>query len=1085
MPGLHIYTSNRLEQLAEELAKLIDSEPLPSLQQETIVVQSRGMEHWLCLEIARHNGICANISFPFPRAFVLSLFSSIAELPDPEPFDPGVMTFRIMKLVPQLLDLPEFKPLKDYLGKEDLDVKLLQISEKIATVYDQYLIYRPDMMLAWDRGDITTSPNSVHTAWQVRLWQSLVSELGDLPLHPASLKEHLIQSISSGRFNPSLLPRVSVFGISTLPPYYLEIFAALAQAIDVFFFYLNPCQEYWKYIYTKKEIERFTSGGIAKNDLYYEQGNSLLASLGISGREFFSLLDAMTEGSTKELFFDPGQATMLACLQSDILRLQERRCDPHAFSSVAPDRDRSIQIHCCHSPLREVEVLYDNLLALFETDRTLMPRDIVVMTPDIATYAPLIQAVFDAPEDPSKQIPYTIADISLRMESGIATVLLSLLRIERNRFRISAVLDILTNPAVRERFGLSEDDLQLIRQWSIEAGICWGIDALYREALNLPPLQENTWRFGLDRLLLGYSMPEQEGKLFYGLRPCGDAEGEAAKVLGSFVEFIETLIACSRRLERPKPARAWADEIGSMLDHFFTVNETTEHDLAEIRAILTDEGLAGFAEAAGFDELLSREVVYTYLEQRLSARIRHRGFLTQGVTFCTLLPMRSIPFRVVYLLGMNDGQFPRTEQKLGFDLTEYRRRLCDRSKRHEDRYLFLEALLSARQYFIISYVGRNIKDNTIIPPSVVVCELEDYLKQGFGETALQQVITEHPLQPFSPKYFSGNPKLFSYSEINYRAASVLAGGQPRSRSFFTTPLPPPSSETFRAVSVEQFCRFFMNPCEFLIRFRLNTALRIAEDPEPSDREPFEPDFWDKYLIRQKVVDACLRGHDVTEFYRYVKASGTLPPGTQSESFYCKLAREAELLAGKAHQYIQGAEEERRDIKLSLDDPTLIIEGTIANVYREQQLLIRCGRRSARDLLRAWIRHLLLQASGQRIATILLDRDGTVSYAALERSTALQHLKTLAELFICGLTQPLPFFPNTSFAFAENLMTTGSQKHAYKEARKKWNPTYMSQGEREDVYIQTCFGVDIPEGDLFKQCSLSVFKPLLEQMNSEV
>ncbi|MCX8043535.1 MAG: exodeoxyribonuclease V subunit gamma [Desulfobacterota bacterium] len=1079
MPGLHIYTGNRLEVLAEQLAQLLRENPLPPLQQEIVVVQSRGMEHWLCLEIARHNRICANVAFPFPRAFAYRLFASLVPLPDPSPFDPEVMVWGIMKHLPQLISHEAFRPVQAYLTGDAADVKLFQLARKIASVFDQYLVYRPDMIHSWDKAEMGKTPDSIHAHWQLLLWQQLSADAGEPTLHPASLKERFIDAVRNGEFNHALPPRISVFGISTLPPYYLEIFSALAQIVDVFFFYLNPCREYWRYIYTKKEIERFTRDGITPEDGYFEQGNSLLASLGVCGREFFSLLDTMTEWPTKDFYLAPGTASMLACIQSDILMLHERRYG-ESPDAVISDSDTSIQIHSCHSPLREVEVLSDNLLALFEADPSLLPQDIVVMTPDITVYAPLVQAVFDTPEHPSRQIPYTIADIPLAMESGVAGTLLSILTIDRERFRASAVLDILEQPAVLKKFGLSENDMHRIRQWAVDAGICWGSDAASREQYNLPPFHEHSWRFGIDRLLLGYSMPEHEGVLFSNIRPCGNAEGDAAQVLGAFVEFVEALMLWSRELTRPRSAAAWATLLSEILDRFFVLDDATENDIVQIRSVLTDEGLAGHAAAAGFDGLLSRDVVCAYLEQRFSSRIRHRGFISHGVTFCTLLPMRSIPFRVVYLLGMSDGEYPRTEQRPGFDLMESARRLCDRSKRHEDRFLFLEALLSARQRFFISYVGRSIKDNSRIPPSVVVCELQDYIRQAFGEDALTRITTEHPLQPFSPRYFANDPKLFSYSEHNYNAARALVGRRGQFRTFFPSPLPPPA-RIVQKIAVGDLIRFFMNPCEYLVRTRLNAALRPEDIPEPDDRMPLEPDALAQYLIRQEMLNASLRGYDVKELFAYIKASGKLPPGSGSAVMYAPLASEVMKFANAVASLTEGFTEEQRDVAVPLEKSGISIVGTIGNLFGSRHVVFRCARRSPKVLLKTWIGHLLLQASGGAYMTTLLDRDGAIGYEPLDAATAYRHVQELVSLFLYGLTEPLPFFPRASFAFAETYMKKQSSDKAYRAAEKTWYPNYSDSGEGDDEYIRLCFGNAFPRGDSFVQSSVTVFSPLLAHM----
>ncbi|MEI6127441.1 MAG: exodeoxyribonuclease V subunit gamma, partial [Pseudomonadota bacterium] len=712
MPGFHLYTSNRLEKLSEHLAGILRASPLEPLQTEIIVVQSRGMEHWLNLEIARRNSLSANIAFPFPKAFVYKVFKDVLDQPDESFFSPDIMSWRIMKLLPGLIDKPGFESLKQYVAGENSPLKLYQLSEKIAAAFDQYLVYRPDIITEWDQGKNRIASGFKHAAWQAELWQHMAGPDGNAQaLHPAGLKNLFREKIQKGALFPTLPPRISIFGISTLPPFYLEVISGLARTLDIHFYYLNPCREYWEYAYSEKEIARLQKG-LTGEDQYYEKGNSLLASMGVSGREFFSLILSALGDTGEALFEEPGQDTMLQRIQSDILHLTDSLGETKGALPLQDD-DRSIRIHSCYSAMREVEVLYDNLLYLFDTTPGLLPKDIVVMTPDIATYAPLIQAVFDTPEEEHLKIPYSLADTSIRMESSLAAVFLSILTLDRQRFRAPAVLDILEAKAVRKKFGLTEKDMETITSWVSETEICWGIDGRYRTELDLPGFHENTWAFGLERMLLGYALPERDvPELFSGILPYGEIEGGSALALGSFTRFMEALFACRQLLLQEHTLARWSDELCRLLATFFIVDDETEHDLKKIRDALTEEGLAGFAVQSGFDEKVPLDIIRAYLDRHLEAQTGRHGFISRGVTFCTMLPMRSIPFKVVYLLGMNDSDYPRSFARPGFDLMEHCRRLCDRSKRHEDRFIFLESILSARENLIISYVGRSIKDTT-------------------------------------------------------------------------------------------------------------------------------------------------------------------------------------------------------------------------------------------------------------------------------------------------------------------------------------------------------------------------------------
>ena len=529
MPGLNLFTSNRLEILVSELAAVLRSPLGHPLKKEVIVVQSRGMERWICLELARKNGICANMDFPFPGRFTAEAFYALVpEAPRQEAaYEPGRMTWDIMRLLPPLLAEGPFESLRRYLGDGDADVRLLQLASRIATTFDHYLVYRPDLLLGWEAGK--------ESHWQALLWRALAGSKD--ARHPAALLDAFLRIIRSGKADRTALPeRVSVFGISALPPFHIHVLAALAGLMDVNLFLMNPCMEYWGDVLSKREATRLATrhGGATASteDLHMAGGNSLLSSMGTQGRDFFELIHAYGELIETPIFFEPGEDTLLTAIQSDILNLRER--DASGRTLIDPS-DRSVQIHSCHSPMREMEVLQDRLLAFFDADPTLKPSDILVMMPDIGTYAPIIQAVFSLPKDDARHIPFSIADRGLRQESVTTDHFLKLLDFPDSRFGASQVFEFLEAACVRDRFLLSEEDLEVIRTWIDETGIRWGIDAEARAAMDLPAAGRNTWREGLDRMLLGYALPERgDGELFAGSFPSGGWKGPTRSCSNGF-----------------------------------------------------------------------------------------------------------------------------------------------------------------------------------------------------------------------------------------------------------------------------------------------------------------------------------------------------------------------------------------------------------------------------------------------------------------------------------------------------------------------------------------------------------------------
>ncbi|MBU2510278.1 exodeoxyribonuclease V subunit gamma [bacterium] len=1084
MPSLHLFTSNKLEVLVERLASRLREEPLPALQQETVVVQSKGMQHWLNLEIAKRNKISANIHFPFPKTFIYQLFQGNSTQPEEKTFSVEVMTWQIMKVFSEQLERDDYTDLKRYEGDTYNPLKRLQLAEKIAEMFDHYLVYRPDLILEWDKGNNPLSEEYKESHWQFSLWRDITRETreADQLLHPAALFKSFVSDQTTME---KMADRISVFGISSLPPFYLDTFVKLSERVRVDFYYLNPCREYWEYCYSDQEIARFNTTGFSEDDQYYESGNSLLASMGVTGREFFSqVLNVVGETGEAE-FQETTPTTLLDHIQSDILNLIERKDD---LKLKIDGKDKSIQIHSCYSPIREIEVLHDNLLALFE-DGELSSSDVVVMMPDVSGYDQLIRAVFDAPEAGEMAIPYAITDTAIDGSNPLVEPFLAILKIDQSRFRASEVLDILESRAIRNKFDFEEADIASIRFWVKESGIRWGVNEGYKKGLDLPEVTENSWEFGIRRLLLGIALPQKEhDSLFQGILPCANTEGDQAYILGRFIKFVDLLIKWATILKKPRNLKSWIDCLSRVLSDFFEVDDATETYWYEIKDSLLENGYLGLAAEAGFDEAISLDVILFYITKKISSHHRSSGFLTKGVTFCTLLPMRSIPFKVIYVLGMNDGDFPRKYQSPGFNLMEREKRLGDRSKRQEDKYLFLECILSAREALIISYVGRSNRDGSDLPPSGLVTELCDTLENGFeqenGQSILESVIQKHPLQPFSRSYFDDSRGLFSYSAQNCEAAVENESPYKKERCFFPKELPTLSNIESPEVTMEQFCRFFRNPSETLLRNRLHIMLSLDDQFDIDDREPFELNSLEKYLIKGRFIDDWMGNIDFNKHFEHLKANGSLPHGSPGLIAFDSLQKEILTFTLPLIPLMEKGPNPTRQIHLEFSKPEFKISGVLKNIFDEEQVFFRPAKLKAGDVLSSWIHHLIyccVNEGEDNRQTRYIGTDKTIELSPVNKDEAHEILAGLATLYLKGLRCPLPFFPESSFAFAQKIAKGKSEEEGLKAATQMWHSSFLSQGEKENAYYQICFGDKVPFSRDFVELATLVFEPLFQYM----
>ncbi len=1063
---LTIYTSNRMEELVSSLASVVLTGEGDPLTPEIIVMQSKGMQRWLTMELASRFGVWANCLYPFPNAVITQLFSRVlAESENSATFSREVMTWRVLELLPDFLTTETAAPLQHYLAQDRDGLKRFQLAGQIADTFDQYTLFRPEMLLAWESG----SAADAEQQWQAQLWRRLVADSNGR--HRGRLKELFSQRLSSGvPLAPGTLPaRMAVFGVSYLPAYHLEILGAISRFTEINLFLLSPSREYWADIIPRKRqmllpaLERAASS----------EGNPLLASLGKLGRDFSDLAIALGELASVEedLYVDPGHDTLLRSLQSDILNLLTT--DDNTAQRLIDPADRSIQIHSCHSPMREIEVLHDNLLALLDSGSGIECRDILVMTPDIETYTPYISAVFEGSRDPSRTIPYSIADRRLTSEGQVAAAFMKLLELPGSRLTVVQLLDLLAAPPVMARFELTDRDIPLIRGWLEETMVRWGMDEQDRIGRGLANYRDNSWMAALDRLLLGYAMPD-EGQLFNDILPFDSMEGSTVRPLGSLVTFVVSVKTAAAALVAPRPLQQWRRQLRALLNDFISSDDNTAFELTTVSAIV--ENIGELAEQSGYSGDVELAVIRTWLQARLQQEEKGLGFMTGGVTFCAMLPMRSIPFKVIALVGMNDGAFPRQSRPPGFDLITRHPRPGDRSLRDEDRYLFLEALLSARDCLYISYIGQSIRDNSEIPPSVLTSELLDAIERGYttgsGQPMEERLLTRHRLQAFSRDYFNPGSGLFSYSTENCAALLEQADNNGKARGFMVEPL---ADGLMSQVSLTELIRFFGNPSRFFLEKRLGIRLQQGTPPL-EEREPFALDSLTAYGLKSALLKLVLDGNDPFGLFPEIRARGLLPPARHGELLFNETVKTVRAFAEELRQQTAGSTL-LPPLEITLNIAGVQLAGTLDRIWPSQMLRYRCARLKAKDLLGAWIEHLVLNATsipGYPWHTLLIQTDGKHLFQRV--SNAQEILQSLLELYRKGTTTPLRFFPESSLAYAK--------KRELEKARKAWNEGFISDGEGSDPHFRRCFGEQEPFDKEFQQTADMVLGPLLHCLGQE-
>ncbi len=988
----YLHTSNRTEILLEQLAAVIEAGGrLSLLEKEIFLVQSQGMERLIAQRLASHFQSWCNYDFLLPLSFQQEIAARLGYVTSGEGFDRKNTVWKLEALLRDVNN-EKYQFLHHYLSGRNKEVKRFQLARKLAQIFDEYQLMRSDLLAAWLRHELV-SGDSVEE-WQADLWCRLSMATGKDDKHRGEIFAELTERLRAGA-SPDLPRRVSVFGLHIMAPIFLEFLKALALHTDVHLYVLSPCKEYWGEIESKKSRMTRLKGLLAKEgelpkDDERELYHPLLAALGLQGRDFQKMLVENVDFHFEFAgYHNPAdeKTSLLTRLQADILR------------GVQPERsslpvDDSLRIISCHSPLRELAVLKDHILDLLYQDETLELRDIVVMAPDIQQYASFIPAVFH-------DIQHSIADRALRKRNSVMSAFLSYLQILAGDFGWRELLDLLRVKHVFPAFELTETDFDYIQKWLVEAGIRSGLGER-GELFN-----ENSWLQGLERLLMGFAVVSNEPVAgIYGYQ---DIEGSSGRILGGLCEFVALIRRASESYSSDKSLQEWAEILRTDVDRLFVGCDET--DLRELHQLLTE--LMEAAEYHG--EVVNFKVIAEWFTMTSAESRSSSGFLRGQLTFCSMLPMRSIPFQVVCLLGLNGDSFPRQDKHCSFDLQANFRRLGDRSPRVDDRYQFLEALVSARDCLYLSYVGRSIKNNEELPPSVVVGELLETLEYSYS-IKKDDIVVEHPLHPFNMRYFSQDSGLFTYSESSGAVARGYVAGKKSEHNLghWWGEDAVVELREIKEINFANLLSFYKNPQRWFVRNSLGINLQPGQSL-PEESETFAVDALERFQVADDLIEAQLRGKASSDLLKLKTSRGRWMLGEPGVVKFAGFTTELEPFVDKIRRIDLGAELEPQSYELELGNYKLY--GTLKR--REKGLLMhRYSNLRGKFLFECWLHHLVLSAvSGDESETWGLAKD---TVFRLKGRPAASHLLALIDHFVAGSEKLSHFHIETAFQYGKKL-----------------------------------------------------------------
>ncbi len=1062
---LNIIQSNRMEALQAQFHQLLKVNPLQSpFDKEVVLVQSPGMSQWLKIGLSENLGVAAQVDFPLPSSFIWQLYQQLLpNVPKESAFNKPNLAWKLFAILPTCIDEPLYLPLKTYLEGDIDGQKTFALCEKIADVYDQYLMYRPHWIATWDSGVDTLDDVDISIApWQPDLWRRIVKlskTLGQSQFHRANMQGQLLSALES--MDSTLLPkRISLFGISAIASSQLDVFEALSKKTEVFLFFFNPSEHYWGDIIDEKTAAKINAK-YAKMPLveaqqkkqtnpdeeYYFIGNPLLSSWGKLGRDYFEQL-VQLDARWIDGFIDAFDDTLLGQVQSEIYQLafkgesltdnKEWFINDEGKLPISAN-DTSITLSDCHTPLREVERLHDYLLNLFNQNPTLTPKDIIVMMPDVGTYSPYIEAVFGGAQG-SRFIPYALADLAIEQEKPVLSSFASLANLPFSRFGVSDILDLLQVTQIAEKFGLEAHEYEQIQYWLERVGVKWGVNAEHKSSFDLPAIELNTWQHGLNRLLLGIAMRDEQCP-FNGIYSADEVEGMALDTLNKLVHFIDVLQDFKAKLTPDDTLTNKAQILNELLNTIYESESDDSWDLLVLQKVLED--IAKHHDNGDYSKAVSQRIVSYLIKQGIQEKGVGQRFLVGQVNFCTLMPMRAVPFKVVCMLGLNDADYPRTVQPIGFDLVPYsKKQKGDRSRKLDDRYLFLEALLSARDNLYMSYIGRSCFDNQPRMPSTLVSELLEYIGRSFklsepSDKPLPDcLISQQHLQPFNSHYYL--PASAEQAGLNNHSYNPiwLPSEAIEPKAITALDVTPPE-----LLDLDVFIRSVCHAQESFYQQSLGLRLPQFNDIA-KDEEPFSLDALRRYFYLDEILEANINNTPLST--EQILQRGELPQANVGSLIYEGMQHRVDALAGQVKEQIKAGKSEPIEVLLALENTT--IEGWLNHVYMQKQVFYRSASIKAKDLIKGFLYHLAAQSMEQAVETLLLGLDKQISFAPMSKANADLLLADWFELYKALRNAPVAFFPVSGY---EYVKSGGDMA----KANSKFSPQYIGRGEGENPYIR--------------------------------
>ncbi len=1095
---LTIYRSNKAEWLAEILGQELRLNPPKITEEVDIIVNTWPTSRWLSENLSIINNINALVKFPFPGTYLKKLVSVILEI-EPigkDPWERNYLVWNIMELLPELMERKEAEIIKTWIGKsqkenEEININLWDLANNIAEMFDEYILYRPDIIKQWlgkksekRLKDLTVNK---HALWQATLFKLLHEKIKKDPF--CIQVEKAIEVLKNGDVSKLDYPKnLYIYGITSLAPLQIDLIQALSKIIHIKVYLISPCNDLWQRCEVRRK--KFSDTWNTPPDKQWLlESPRLEAFLGRMGAEFQQLLEGSGEyqlgkrneedifALSAEIASNKGKKpTLLEQLQQELISTE--------IETVLTKEKSDISLLFLKSSgkYRQVELIRDQILQFLANNKNLQPRDILIMTPQIDSYAPIFSSVFNNINQDTTPLPWVITDRGQEDKIGLIHFVLNLLEISANRLTASNFEILLANPALQKQLNISFEEISSIIESLQSAGFTWGLNSTERYGEEAHSL---SWC--LERLLLGLVLPNNPIDGLNNISPYSENISNT-EIIKSW-SIISKLYNYIEEIRSKRTCNEWIKLLTALIKDFFNDGGEWAWEAQQLLNIVNNLGEIAEECELEIDCLVIKDIITKALSYT-NGKFGHR---TGKLTISALEPMRAIPHEIIIIMGLESSSFPRIENRRSFNLLDKKRRLGDPNQYDKDRYALLEALISTRQNLLLAWNSKDLKTGEEFEPPSPIQQWLSYLKIKLGANTLKEIVIEAPANPLDHFNFIKNThsQIISCDKKNLKARECINKSIPIKRISLALPLnwKDPEGNKDTSYSYEKTKEWLLNPQITWLKENEIKSREYINLREDNDLLEFTE------LDRYKLIKNRLENTDVEELNNMKKdisfwkqnytGTGVFPPKGSG-------LIEEELL------------EERWDNLIStINDIGKITKRVIKTKDFESEfyfggdnlILIEIGNLKYKTLMNGWINHLYFSANASlNSKTIIISKktssDNKVNFEItkeiepINKKEATIIIDNLSKIAASGRENCWPIPPESGLFYA---LAKGKGINKMKQVfKKKWEGDFYIKGERESLAMQLCFGRECKSStfldyEYFDDILMSLYKPILRNI----